>query len=110
RLCKGLGWVEDHPALRKHEGTLAGGDLAQRPPDDFLGMAEPVDGGRIDPVDGGCDRVPDGRDRGLVVLASPAVGATTTAHGPRADTDLGDLKAARSELTRQPSPEASTSP
>src|SRR5207253_6034968 len=78
-----------------------GGDLAQRPSDHFLRMAEPVDGRRIHPVDAARDRVADGRDRIGVVLASPAVRPSSAADGPGAETDLRDSKTARSQWTLQ---------
>src|ERR1700738_1896904 len=65
-------------------GTLGGWELAQRPSDNLLGMAQSVDGRGVHPVDATRDRVLDGRDRIGVVLASPAVGPTSTADGPRA--------------------------
>src|SRR5260370_13182281 len=99
RLGKRLRWVRHLSALGEDEGTLGSRDLADRLSDDLLGMAQPVDGRGIDPVDAGRNRMLDGRDRSRVVLASPTVGPTATPDGPRAKANLGDLKPARSERT-----------
>ena len=37
-------------ALREHEDFVADAERAERPPDDLLGMPEPVDRGGVDPV------------------------------------------------------------
>src|SRR5712692_341546 len=99
RLRKRLRWVSDLTALGEDERTLGGRDLAQRPTDDLLGMAESIDGRGVDPVDAGRDRMLDRGNRSRVVLASPAVGPTAAADGPRPEADLSDLKPARSEGT-----------
>src|SRR5438132_6674506 len=101
RFLEGPGSICDLSALGENVGTLGGRDLAQRPPDHFLGMAQSIDGRGVDPVDAGRDRVLDGRHRIRVVLAAPPVGPSATSDGPRAEADLGDLQTACAERTFQ---------
>jgi hypothetical protein len=63
----------------------------QRRAHDLLGMAEPVDSRRVDPVDAALDRVTDGGDRLLVVLAAPAHRPIAAADGPGAEPDRRDV-------------------
>src|SRR5205807_7228513 len=109
RLLVWLRPVRDHPTLREDVRTLGGGDIAHRFPDDFLGMAEPIDRRGIHPVDAGGDRVLDGRDRLGVVVAAPAVRPTPATNRPGAEADLGDLEPAPSERTCQEIHDANTS-
>src|SRR5882672_3832473 len=71
-------------------------------------MAHSVDGRSVDPVDAKRDRVPDRSDRVGVVLASPAVGPTSTTDRPGTETDLSDPKTARSERTPEQAHEATS--
>src|SRR2546428_883470 len=91
--------VRNHPAFGEDVGTLGGRDLAQRPSDHLLGMAEPVDCRGVDPVDSAPDCVADGRDRVGVVLLSPTVGPTSTADGPCSEAHLRDVETASPERT-----------
>ena len=59
----------------------------QRPRHHFFGMAQPVDGGRIDPVHAAIERRVDGGDGFVVVLRSPGERPSAAAHRPRADAD-----------------------
>jgi hypothetical protein len=52
--------VPHQPALREHKGPLASGKLPQQTADHFLGMAQPIHRGRIDPGDAAAQRVPHG--------------------------------------------------
>ena len=101
RFLEGPGSIGDLSALGENVWTLGGRDLAQRPPDDFLRMAQSIDGRGVDPVDAGRDGVFDGRDRVRVVLAPPPVGPSATADGPGAEADLGDSQTAYAERTCQ---------
>ena len=55
-------------------------------------MAEPVDGGRVDPVDAEIDRAPNRRDRVGVVLRPPAEQPVAAANRPRAKADDRDVQ------------------
>src|SRR5207245_7743350 len=72
---------------------------AAGPSYNLLGMDEPADGRGVDPGDAAIDRMTEGPDRAGVVLASPAVGPTSTADGPCSEANLGDLKIAGPERT-----------
>jgi hypothetical protein len=56
---------------------------------DLFGMAQPVSGGGVDPVDPGFHRVADGGDGLGVVLVAPGVGPAAPAESPGAEADLG---------------------
>ena len=63
--------VPHEAALREHVRPVAARDIAQCLPDDFLRMAEPVDRGRVNPVETPIDRAPNRRDGVGVVLRPP---------------------------------------
>jgi hypothetical protein len=64
----------------------------------FLGMAEAVDGGGIDPVQAPIERFTDGRDGIGIVLGTPAEGPTVATHGPSANAERGERKITISKL------------
>ena len=53
-------------------------------------VAEPIDGGRIDPVHAGIEGGADGAHRFGIVLRSPAEGPTAAADGPGANAEGGN--------------------
>jgi hypothetical protein len=89
--------VRDHAALREDERALGGGYLAERAPDDLLGVPEAVDGGGVDPVHAAADGVTDRGDRARVVLRPPAIGPSAAADRPRAEPHRGDFQVSRPE-------------
>jgi hypothetical protein len=66
-----LALLPDQPALCEDEGALVLGQGRERLADDFLGMAEPVGGGGVDPVDAELHGAMNSGDGFGVVLASP---------------------------------------
>ncbi len=60
------------PALREDEHVLASAVRLERAADDLLGVAEPVDSRRVDPVDAALDRVADRGHRLVVVDRVPS--------------------------------------
>ena len=80
-------------------GLLAARDIAQRLPDDFLGMTEPVDRGRVDPVETALDRAPNRRDGGGVVLRSPSE-SPLAANRPGAQADGSEFESRIAELSQ----------
>ena len=89
--------VPAQSALGEHERPLGGGDLLQCRAHDLFGMPEPVDGGGVDPVDAALDRMADGGDRLLVVLAAPADRPVAAADGPGAEPDRRDVHVGAAE-------------
>ena len=85
------------PALGGDEDVVADPVASQRAPHDFLGVPEPVDRRRVDPVDARLDGVPDAGDRLVVVDRAPTV-APRAADRPRAEPEAGQLRAGRAEL------------
>ena len=81
---RGIG-LPGHPALGGHDHLVA--PLARDPPHDPLGAPLAVDVGRVDPVDPGVDGRVAGRERRLVVGASPPA-----AEHPRAQPDDRQLE------------------
>ena len=78
--------------------------VLQRARDDFLGVSETVDCGRVDPVDAEFERTVNGGDRFVVVLGSPgelparaADGPGSVAHG--SDVQVGVAKLAHLHLS-----------
>ena len=57
----------------------------------FLGVAESVDGGGIDPIHTVVERGVDGADGFVVVLGSPGECPSAAAHCPGADADGGEV-------------------
>ena len=83
--------VPDEAALGEHVRPLAARNVPQRPADDFLGMAEAVDGGGVDPVEAELDRAPNRGDRVRVVLRSPSE-PPFAADGPGAQADGSECR------------------
>ena len=77
-------------ALREDEHVLADAVGRERASDDLLGVAEPVHGGGVDPVDAELDGVPDRGDRLVVVDRAPAE-APRPADRPGAEADGREL-------------------
>ena len=69
-------------ALREHERALGTAQIAQRPRNDDFGVAEPIDSGRVDPVDPELDRAMDRCDRVGIVLLPPPKHPVAAPHGP----------------------------
>src|SRR5690242_5258008 len=53
----------------------------------LFGVAQPINGGSIDPVDAKAEGMFDGGDRFVVVLRTPTSGPTTTSHCPCSQTN-----------------------
>jgi hypothetical protein len=68
----GASFVPDESAFREYIRT--GGAAFERAADDFFGVAEPVNGGGVDPVDAAVEGGMDGGDGVGVVLGSPGEG------------------------------------
>ena len=83
-------------ALGEDIGT--GRDSLDRAGDHFLGMAEAVDGGGVDPIHAFIESRADSRDGLVVVLRSLGEGPATASHGPGADPDGRDLQVADAEF------------
>ena len=84
-------------ALALGEDVRPVASALERPRHDFLGMAEAVHGGGVDPIDAAVERRVDGGDRLVVVLRSPGEGPAAAADRPRADADGRQLHVAVAE-------------
>ncbi len=77
--------VPDQRTLRKHVGFLS--DAFQRLGHQLLGVAQPVDGGGVDPVDAQLQRALYCSHGFFVVLGSPGGAPSAAADGPTAEAD-----------------------
>src|SRR6202034_1891983 len=66
----------------------------------FFGMAQPIDCGRIDPVQAGVQSGVNGGNGFVVVLRSPGESPPPTAHGPCANADRREFEVARAQTFR----------
>jgi hypothetical protein len=73
----------------------------ERAADDLFGMAEPVDRGRVEPVDAELHRPLDRGDRQLVVLRTPGIPPAAAADRPGAQSDARYPQAGARELDRR---------
>ena len=80
-----------HGALGEDQRPCAA-PLFQRPGDDLFRVAQPIDGGRVDPVDAQFERAMNGGDGLVVVLRSPGELPVPAADGPRAKPDRRQLQ------------------
>src|SRR5579862_1489749 len=94
RLSHGIAF-ESHAALSESKWTLRLRNIAQKPSDHFLRMAEPINRGRINPVDAQIDRVAHRGDGLGVVLVPPAVGPAASADCPGTEPNCGDFQSTR---------------
>ncbi len=83
--------VPHEAAFREHVRPLALRDVLQRLADDFLRVAEPVDGRGVDPVQPVLDRAANRRDGIGIVLRSPPE-SPFAADRPRAKADGGEVR------------------
>ena len=79
-----------HGALGKHQRLMRGG--FQRPPHHLFRMAQPIDGGRINPVHALIEGLVDGVNRFLIVLGSPCELPVSAPNCPRPKADRRQLK------------------
>src|SRR3954470_16125217 len=89
--------LPDQPALGEDVGPLTQRHADERLPHDFLGVAEAVGGGGVDPVDAQVERPADGGNRIGIVLRTPTGGPVGTAERPGAKPDAADRHLGRAE-------------
>ncbi len=82
--------VPNHAAFGEDVGALP--HAMQGAGDDLLRAAEAVDGGRVDPVDAGVERLVNGGDGVGVVLGAPAPFISRAADGPGAEAHRRDVQ------------------
>jgi len=91
--------VPAQDALRKNVGARAAPFL-QRASDDFLGVAQAVNGGSVDPVDAQLQRAVNRGDGIGVVLRTPGKFPTATTESPGAKSDARNFKIGVSQFSR----------
>src|SRR5713101_6745836 len=99
RLCHGVRLIRNQSTFGENQRTLGGRQLAQQASDNFLGVAQSVDRGRINPIDTQLQCMPHGGNGCVVILRSPTVGPSAAAEGPSSKPDRGDCNPARAERT-----------
>src|SRR5262249_43118024 len=80
--------VPDHAALGEDVRAVA--HPFEGAGDDLLRVAQAVDGGGVDPVDAGVQRLAAGGDGGAGVLRPPGEFPAGSADGPGPEADRGD--------------------
>src|SRR5579864_909605 len=98
RLSHGIAF-ESHAALGENQRALRLWNIAQKPSHHFLRMAQPINRGRINPIDAQIDRVAHRRDGLGVVLVPPAVRPATSADCPGTESNCGDFQSTRTQRT-----------
>jgi hypothetical protein len=90
--------IPNHAALR--ENKWLPGDALERPRDDFLRMAQSINGGCIDPIDPRIKCLAKGEDGVAVILAAPAEFPAGATNGPSPQTQARDNQVRIAKLFR----------
>lgn len=80
-----------HRALCKDVGLCSGISL-HRPGNHLFRVPQPIDGGRVDPVDSQVNGSMDGGNGLIIVLRTPGEGPVAAAYGPGAKADGSESK------------------